>query len=81
MAPAEFFLYRSPLLPLMPLAPGERVLVRLDTEPGTSNGQTTKIATDLSKQIRGIDGVETDEHVAQRAAVVVVIRVAAGREQ
>jgi Cu/Ag efflux pump CusA len=34
------------------------VLVRLDADPGTSNAETTKIATDLSKQIRGIDGVE-----------------------
>jgi Cu/Ag efflux pump CusA len=34
------------------------VLVRLDSEPGTSNVETTKVATDLSKQIRGIDGVD-----------------------
>ena len=36
LAPPDFFAYRSPLLPLMPLAPGERLFVFDYTTPGAA---------------------------------------------
>ncbi len=43
---------------LVPSFKDRDVLVRLDGEPGTSNPRMTQIATSVSRQLRGIDGVE-----------------------
>jgi CzcA family heavy metal efflux pump len=45
------------------------VLVRLDAEPGTSNPRMTEIATQVSRQLRSIDGVENvGAHVGRAVA-------------
>lgn len=51
------------LLPLLGLSPvpsfkDTNVLVRLDGQPGTSNPRMTRIATELSRELRSIPGVE-----------------------
>jgi Cu/Ag efflux pump CusA len=43
---------------LVPSFKDRDVLVRLDAEPGTSNPRMTKIATDVGRELRGIDGVD-----------------------
>jgi CzcA family heavy metal efflux pump len=43
---------------LVPSFKDRDVLVHLDGEPGTSNPRMTQIATSVSRQLRGIDGVE-----------------------
>jgi Cu/Ag efflux pump CusA len=45
------------------------VLVSLDAEPGTSNARMTEIATQLSRELRGIDGVDNvGAHVGRAIA-------------
>jgi Cu/Ag efflux pump CusA len=43
---------------LVPSFKDRDVLVRLDAEPGTSNPRMTEIATQVSRDLRGIDGVD-----------------------
>ncbi len=43
---------------LIPTVKDRDVLVRLESQPGTSNPRMTQIATQLSRDLRGISGVE-----------------------
>ena len=44
--------------PLIPSFKDRDVLVRLDGEPGTSNRRMTRVATDVSRELRQIEGVD-----------------------
>ena len=59
-APAVLVLVALPLMgtSLIPTLKDRDVLVRLDAEPGTSNPRMTRIATELSRNLRRISGVQ-----------------------
>jgi CzcA family heavy metal efflux pump len=54
---------------LIPSFKDRDVLVRLDSQPGTSNTRMTEIATQVSRQLRQIDGVDNvGAHVGRAVA-------------
>jgi len=54
---------------LIPSFKDRDVLVRLDSEPGTSNTRMTEIATQVSRELRGIPGVDNvGAHVGRAIA-------------
>ena len=54
---------------LVPSFKDRNVLVRLDAEPGTSNPRMTEIATQVSRQLRGLPGVDNvGAHVGAQLA-------------
>lgn len=75
---------------LVPNIKDPGVLVRLDSKPGTSNTRMTAIATGLSRQLRGIDGVEnvaahvgravTGDRVVDVNSSEVVVRMGSGAD-
>ena len=64
---------------LIPSFKDRNLLVRLDGEPGTSNPRMTRIATDLSRELRAIPGVDNvGAHVGRAVTGDQVVDVNSG---